>query len=415
MSSLSTRGLGAAATVALTAAAVLGLPTSAPAATTTASAAGGSAYGSTVKVGNLVDSGRTSYVPLCTTRVGSAANNTARVDLGLLGHIGAATTKVVSTDARGTRAATATSTTAGTSLLGGLVSVSSITSTAGVSKDARGYHSTGSSVLVGLRVAGRSVTAKPAPGTSITIPGVATVLLNQQSARTSAGAHNQGVTALRVTLLPGNTLGLPTGTVVVGAANASLAAPTRHRPYGSAFGTEANVAGLVGSGRTASSVLPCGGSGGVTRTNKVASVTAPGLVRVGAVTSSAKSTDTASATTATTAAKVAGISLLGGVVEVDAVTAQANAKRTATGVARTSTGTQVVGLKINGRARTVSTKENTTIDIAGVGTLTLHKTARTATSITVDALQLRLTTARAGLPVGAVVTLGHAGAGVAHR
>lgn len=76
MSSLPSRGLDAATT---------------QAATSPALAAGGSAHGSTAKAGRLLASGRTAYVPLCTTRVGSAANRTARVDLGAVGQVGAAT------------------------------------------------------------------------------------------------------------------------------------------------------------------------------------------------------------------------------------------------------------------------------------------------------------------------------------
>ena len=48
-------------------------------------------------------------------------------------------------------------------------------------------------VLVDLRIAGCAVTARPAPGTTLSVTGVATVVLNQQRAGTSAGRRTKCV------------------------------------------------------------------------------------------------------------------------------------------------------------------------------------------------------------------------------
>jgi hypothetical protein len=191
--------------------------------------------------------------------------------------------------------------------------------------------------------------------------------------------------------------------------------PTHHRPYGSAFGTELDAAGLVGSGRTAAVYLPCGGTSGKTRTNAVASVDVPGVLSAGAVRSTGKSTDSSSATVAATTASLAEVELLGGVVELGAVDVAATATRKGRSVALSSAGTKVAGLKINGRTVSASTRENTRITIAGVGTLHLRRVVKTSVSTTVYGAQLVLDTPQLGLKKGTTLTVGSAKAGVSYR
>lgn len=408
------RTMVAAGSLTLAAAVTLAMP--APAQAAAYSAYGGSAYGSTVKVGSIANSGKTSYVPLCTTYSGKVGtNNTAALDLPQLGHIGAVTTRVSSNKTRtGVYSATTTKT-AATSLLGGLVKASAITTSANVSHNSTGYHTSGSSVLVDLRIAGVPVAVRPGRNTVVPIPGVATVTLNGQSGSSSGGYRSQNVTALRIDLLNGNPLGLPAGVVVVGHSNANLHSPTHRRPYGSAYGTKVDVAGVLKSGATASVVLPCGGSS-TTRTNNVVSGSLGSALHVRAVRSTAKSSDSSKQTVAATTNKVAGIDLLGGTVHIDAVEAKATTTRKGSKItSRSSAGTKVVGLTINGVKRSVSTKENTRISILGVGTLYLHRAVRTSTSVQVYAVQLKLLTAQSGLESGAVITVGSAKAGVSAR
>ena len=86
------RRIGAAAL----AVAAVTLTVALPAQAATFNPSGGSAYATTASVGTLVNLGKTSYVPLCTTKTpDSVSNNTAAVNLGgLLGTVGAATTTV---------------------------------------------------------------------------------------------------------------------------------------------------------------------------------------------------------------------------------------------------------------------------------------------------------------------------------
>ena len=408
-----TRRLVAASTIAATGALILSLPVPAQAAVVASPTFGGSAYGSTVQLGSTLTSGRTSAVSMCTQqRAFATSNNTAKTTLSGLGSVGAATTSLRSSTTPTKATSLASARTGTTVLLGGLISAQAITSTASVSRGATGYTTAGSSVFTGLRIGTRTVTATTAPNTVIEIPGVATVRLNVQSASTSAGTRAMSTTGMRITLLQGNRLKLPTSTITVAAANATQNAPTNYLAYGSAYGTRMDAAGVVQSGATAAVGLPCGGSSGTTRTNNLAGTNLAPALRTGALTTTAASTEGTGRTTAATTAKVSGVNLLNGLVTADAITTKATATRTSAGLTSSATGTTITGLRINGVRRTVSSAENSTIKIAGVGTLTLRGTSRTTTGVTVTGLQLSLDTQRLGLPAGTLVRAAVANAGV---
>jgi hypothetical protein len=327
--------------------------------------------------------------------------------------VGAVTTKVQSSRSTSGIASTTTTSTGKISILSSLITASAVTTTAKSRKNTNGtYTLTGSSVLEGLRVADRAVDATPGKNTEILVQGVATIRLNVQSTSTADGSHAQHVTALRVTLLPNNTLKLPVGTIVVGSASASLAAPVHHRAYGSAYGTQLTVANTVTSGPTAAVSIPCGGSDGSTKTNNTASVNLGPALRVGATQTTAKSTDTSTSTASTTTATSGAVNLLGGIVTLDAVTAKASTTRKGATLTSSTSGTQVVGLKIRGVSRTVSTAENSSVNITGVGTLHLRRAVRTSTGVTVYAVQLVVNTAQLGLAAGTTLNVGVAQAGV---
>lgn len=388
--------------------------TSATAATPTYRAFGGGAYGSTASVG-AVRSGATASVPLCTTAIGvSTSDKTAAVTLPRIGTIGAVSTNVRSTGTIGaTVASIASTSTASTTLLGGMVGASAISTRSTVSHSAVGYATKGSSTFTGLRIGGTLIATHPRIDQTVTLPGVGKVVLNHQSRDSRYGALSLTVTAMRVNLIAGNSLGLPAGSIVVGHAQASLHLPTRHLAYGNAYGTTAQVGTAVTSGRTAPVYLPCGGSNGVTQTNTTASAAQPGVFAVGLVSSSSRSADTATSTTARTHSHISNVSLLGGAVKLTGVTAQSTATRTSSGISLTSAGTTVTGLTIRGQARSVTVRPNTKISIAGIGTLYLDRVILTGQSIRVHAVELTLTQAYGKAANGTVITIGNTRAGVA--
>ena len=390
----------------------------AAAATPTYYAFGGYGYGSSAKLGSLVSSGPTSKVDMCTTNAVSDSNSAAGVKLGTVGTVGAVQTSTRGTSSSGTLTSTTTTTTGAVSLLTGLVQAKAITTQAVAKHTSSGFSQTGSTKITDLKIAGLSMSATPAKNTKVTLPlKLGEVILNHQSTSTKYGLHQITVDAMYITVNSGNLLNLPAGKVVVGHSVASLHDAVHARPYGSAYVSQVQIAnGTVTSGQTALSDLPCAGSGGATVSNTTAGVSLANLLTVGAAGSTAVSTDSATSTTARTSASVANVSLLGGKVKVKALKVQAAAtKLPGKTLTTSSSGTAITGLTINGKSVTVSTKENTTVNIAGIGTLYLHRTVRSGTRVQVFGLQLKLLTDQLGGKAGTTITVGFAGAGVSTR
>ena len=384
-------------------------------ASTTYNTFGGQAYGSVVAVGGTATSGHTAYGTLCTTSLGvTHTKTTGSVNAGALGTIGAVTTKVYSTHSGATVKSVATSQTAGATMLGGTLGLGLITTTAVMARTGSTYTGTTSTHIGGLTIAGVPV---PVDATALdqsfsVVPGV-TLLINHQSSYTKYGAKVISVTGVRLTITSANLLGLGTGSVVIGVAVASLHLPTHHLPYGSASGTTIQLGSTLKSGPTSPVYLPCGGSSGATRSNTAATLSVPSALSVGAVDTHAKSTDSATETAARTWSTIDSAVVLGGVVRVSGITAQAKAVRKNHGpVFRTSAGTTIGKLKVNGHYLPVKVPENTKIAIPGVGTLYLYRVLKTSTGLHVIALELVLSQAMDGLAKGTAIIVGSARAGV---
>lgn len=108
------------------------------------------------------------------------------------------------------------------SILGGVVSADSITvHVAATSNGTTAQANANASAVSNLRVAGVDLgDVVPVPNTTVSVPGVATIVLNEQvSGGNGTTNASMSVNLIRVTLL--NLLGLPIGEVVVGHAFAS--------------------------------------------------------------------------------------------------------------------------------------------------------------------------------------------------
>jgi hypothetical protein len=84
-------------------------------------------------------------------------------------------------------------------------------------------------------------------------------------------------------------------------------------------------------------------------------------------------------------------------------------------LARSSAGTTIADLRINGNPVTITIRPNTRVNILGVGILHLRRSHLEESGLEVYALQLVLSSAQGGLPAGAVVTVGAAQAGVRYH
>jgi hypothetical protein len=374
---------------------------------------GGQTYGSIVGLGSLARSGKTAYVPMCTSTIGAKyTDSTAALTVPGLGSIGAVTNRMVSAGHHNGVSTTATSRTAGTTMLAGLIKVQALTATAREFKTKSGkYIPSGSASLVKATILGVPLPAVSTPNQKLSLPGLGFIVLNQVTTSNRNGNHTVKVTALRLHLNPDNTLGLPGGAVTIGHAMASVHDAVSHQAYGNAYGTTANVLGVVKSGKTASVGMGCGGTGGKTVGNSVAGVNIPSVLQVGGVRSTTRSATHGTRMVATTRSRIAAVNLLGGMIKAQVITARAQAVRNGTHLTRTSTGTSLIGLTIAGQSFAAPTQDMTQT-IPGLATLYFNHQQNTHTGLQVYALKVVLLKDVGGLASGATIVLGAASAGV---
>jgi hypothetical protein len=366
-------------------------------------------------LGDLVHTGTTAYTPFCTTTVGaSTSNKTTGLNIPAVGTIGATTTSIRSTKSGNTQATLTSSTTSGLSLLGGVIQAKSLVASSTVSYDGKTWVQQGSSSLVGLTIAGRSIPVNPKPNQSLSLLGLGTVILNKQSHGAAAGVRTMNVAALELLVNPSNLLGLPSGKIIVGYARATLHTAAYRRAYGSAYATvvETTVNGVnkVSSGRTAAAYLPCGGTGGATVKNSMAGTNVPGVVQVGTMASTGTSVDSSAKTTATTMSDIANVSLLGGAITLSSVHTQAQATRVGSKLSLSSAGTTLGTLTVAGQKVSLPAMGKS-LNLPGIGTLYIGRVIKWPSSIQVYGMQLVLSVARGGLSAGTVITVGAAYAG----
>jgi len=398
-------------------AAVLGLAGSALAlpaanAATTSYAYTGSAYSVNTGAKSILSSGTVGTASYCGTVTATKTNKVAATGLSTAGSVGAATSSVVASGSGSNRTTTSTATTGAVNLLGGVIKADAITTKAVSAHTSTGFTQTGSAKITGLTVAGQTIPVSPKPNTKITLPlSLGSVVINQQTKNTTS--HQMTVNALSVSLLSGNSLGLPATTLTVGHAAAALSNPINRLAYGGAMAGRVTLAGgTVVTPSVGVESIPCAGTGGATLTRTTAAVTAGTLALSGTSTSSVTSKDSATQTTATTTNTVQGASLLGGAVKLSGVTTKATATRTASTLTTSIGGTSIGTVTVNGKPVTINTKQNNKIDLAGIGTLWTRKVTKTTTGITVEAVELDLLTAQSGLKAGSVIVVGQASAGV---
>ena len=238
-----------------------------------------------------------------------------------------------------------------------------------------------------LTIAGKSYAATPGRDTQVSLPGLGTVVLNQEKSHVDTTSGSTTVNALVLNVTAANTFGLPLGLrVVLGHAQAGLTGPTTDVLGGSAFGTKLTALGVATSGPSALAVVPCLGTDGTTVTNSTVAVTIP-LVDTGVITSTAQGDITATDAEASTTDTIANVSLLpgalGGLLSAQAVTASASATRSGGVTALSDSGIQVVGLSVAGFPLLGDDIPANTVLAVGVGTLYLHRVIQTGDTITV--------------------------------
>ncbi|MEO3942061.1 choice-of-anchor P family protein [Paenarthrobacter nicotinovorans] len=381
----------------------------------------GTAYGSYIfNTDKTLTSGPTASSSIsCTGATGKTSSNTASaLTVPAVGNVGAATTSVKSLLTATGKRIESKSTIAGTSLLGGLVTAGAITSESSADKNTAGaFSGTNKTTIADLKVLGVAVGANPGANTvlDLKVPlvgSVGKVTLNGQDKRLVNGVYQVSTTALRVEVLKTGLPGLAIGTDIrLGVSTANLTPAQAGFLSGTGFSTRAVLAsGLLNSGPTAVAYLGC--SGGTGSAN-VAGANIPGLLTVGA-----SSTKTSGVLTPQPKSVVtntlAGLNVLNGLIQADAIKAETSATRAAGATTATLTDTSTfTNLRITGLpAINASVAPNTVVQVAGLGQVTLHKVSKSSSSIIVTMIDIVLNQPLGALPTGSRIQIGYSSTGV---
>ncbi|MFC7502197.1 choice-of-anchor P family protein, partial [Nocardioides sp. GCM10030258] len=182
---------------------------------------------------------------------------------------------------------------------------------------------------------------------------------------------------------------------------------------GTAYGTrvDASVGDSIQviSDPTARVGTPYGSSNGKTLTNTTAGVNVPGVLTTGVVTSTTTSTrDVFGNAEIVNTNRTAGLNLLGGLIKATAIKVTASGKLQ-DGVWTSDMKMELVNLVIAGKTIPINVSPNTVINVAGLGEVAINlqrKHPGGAYLNRIDGVRITLSTAQAGLPVGAVIELG---------
>ena len=353
----------------------------------------------------------------------AAKNSTAAVTVRKLLRVGAVETETKATvGTTGTRL-DSFARTANVDLLNGLITVDAVeTNVSTVARPDGTASSTGDTKLLGIEIVGVDLPVRIPKNYAVTIPGLASITLNVHMHGKIDTTVATQAWAIGVTLLKPRA-GYKAGvTVLVNPVNQYLseAEPaTGAKIRGQAYGTrvQAHVGDeiQVVSDPTALVNVPYGSSHGKTLQNQTLGVNVPGLLNTGVVTSTSYSTkdDMGNAVIRNTN-ETAGLNLLGGLIKADVIKVMAFGKMQ-DGKWTSRMRMTTVNLVIAGNQIPINVGPNTIIDVAGLGEVAINlqqKNPNGAPQNRIYGIRITLDTARAGLPIGAVIELGVAGTSI---
>jgi hypothetical protein len=352
----------------------------------------------------------------CTTAGGAVSTNqSAASTIPVVGSTGTVTSKVTTSVSGATRAISATSTTNGINLLGGLVTASSVVATSKATSTSGTSAGSAASSVTGLKVGGVAVSSSSAPNTIIDLKvageSVGRVMINQQVKGASGNQYTVDTTALSITIVKNTKVKLAAGTlIVVGRARAALTPATIGYVAGIGFATKSTSAdGKVISGATAAASLGCTGG---SSTNSFASSTVTSLLTTGAASTTATAT-VGRSVSVDVVNRVGTLKVLSTVIGANTITAHTSASKMGTGAAVLHDTSAFAGLTIKGVAyANTNVHPNTVMKVAGLGTITLHKVSRTATALTVTMIEIKLDHSIGNLSNGSTIAIGYSSSSI---
>lgn len=363
---------------------------------------------------NIVHGPSAQVTVACTSATGQKRTaNAVAADLRGLGRTGATETVAQTVADGGKKSSVSYAHTEGGQLLNGLVKWGAITSKAVATTDGYTYTPKHSSKIASLRVAGVPVDVGAGPNTKIElkIPRVGSIgeiVINEQSAKWIGDEYKVNTTALHVAILKDNPLGLKVGThVFVSQTRSSLLKPMPGFLAGGAFGTRLTLAnGVVKHGPTSQVALKC--LGGKSK-NTIATGDVADLADAGAIQAQAEGKVTTSETSGTAQVETATADILNKLVSADAIKAVASVKRGKDGKIHLSDkGSQLVNVKVAGLKLGDNIGPNTSLEVKGLGKVTLRKVVKTKTSITVTMIEVVIGQKGLAYPLGTKLEIAQA-------
>jgi hypothetical protein len=353
----------------------------------------------------------------------SSSNQLATVNAAPLASVGLVTTSEAATAVGDGWKLTGHAKTTGINLLNGLIKVDAVDTTTIAQFDSVGK-GVGSSqtTFVNLTIGGKSYPVNLAKNTTISVPGVVTVVLNYQSVGTTDTAIATQGAGMVVTLLKsqgtaaiGSTIVLNPSYGLVQKSSAPGGLSLGGLAYGSYVFAHVGDSIEVKSTRTAAEGMPAMGTNGLVLENHTARVSLPGVLNTTEIASSVQGLSSPALNYSKTATRTADLnvfpSLLGAFIHADAIGSNSSVVRKQDGTTTMTGGTQFVNLRIGGNSIPVDVGPNTTIHVANLGFVTVNEQTEwnfpgLAHAKQVIALHIVLDTAKAGLPVGAEIQVG---------
>jgi hypothetical protein len=383
------------------------------------------AYGTYATLGNVVVAGKTAVSslgacgivepPVHSENTVVSADATPLFTTGVINTTADGTTLV-----DGTLQAMATADVHDASLLitqlGGVITADEVKAVSTTTHDNSGFHTSAEgSTFVNLVVAGVPITVNPPPNTDISLPGFGHVVLNEQITKIRPRSASFTVNMIHVFITQANILNIPVGTqIIVSDASSGLTSGVQATLGGQAYGTKATVARVITSSPSAQVGLGCLGTNGALRTNSVAEVQVPPLFSVGEVVDTAQGRVDEASALAELTSTVQGIDVATSLVTASLVKADAHASNIGGTVTFSDTGSMFVDLHVTGFPNIGDdVPPNTRLQIAGLGTLWLHRIIQTSNSIEVRMIELIVTEANGfGLAIGTDIQVAVAQASV---
>lgn len=275
-------------------------------------------------------------------------------------------------------------------------------------QDNTGFHSNaaGSSLAV-LKVGTTVFNAVPAPNTTLLLlNGAVKVVLNEQIASSSATNAQLTVNMIHVyvtadVIINNTTFKAGTQIIVAHAFSGLTQVGGPGTLDGTAYGTSVSST-TIKSSATAVASVGCLGNALITKSQ--VSVNVPNVLSSGTIQDTAQGSITASLSSSQTSSSIQSVNLLNGTIKADVIQCQANGSTTDGTTFNFSQSGSFVNLKVtvnNVVTDYTNAGANTTVPLAGIGTLYLHRVIQGTNSITVRMIEVVLASGNVlGLPTG---------------